>query len=273
MFGSLFNNIVIQRRDGKILPVPIAYGPRSKWLEAQKGMEREEEMFEKLLPRMSYEMVAMNYDTVRKLNNKQKVLRTPDIPSAPRQRPHAPVPYNVDFSLYVETKNLNDGWQIAEQILPFFTPSYTVKVRNFPEDADSETPSPTNEFDMPITLNSITWADDWTGDIGNRRTVEWTFEFNTKIWIYGPVMNSTVILDSRAILAVSPEGKTVSNMSRADISSAMEAGYINMKLGATDSESAIVWDSDTNSSLSPNVKNLFDSDGNILKIIRSIDLV
>jgi len=57
VFGSLFNNIVIKRKDGKILPVPIAYGPRDKWLEAQKGLKQEEEMFEKLLPRMSYEVV------------------------------------------------------------------------------------------------------------------------------------------------------------------------------------------------------------------------
>ena len=38
VFGSLFNNIVVKRRDGKLVPVPIAYGPRQKWLEAQKGL-------------------------------------------------------------------------------------------------------------------------------------------------------------------------------------------------------------------------------------------
>ena len=78
VFGSLFNNIVIKRRDGKLVPVPIAYGPRQKWLEAQKGLQPTEEMFERLLPRMSYQFVAMVYDQNRKLNNKPNILRAPD---------------------------------------------------------------------------------------------------------------------------------------------------------------------------------------------------
>ena len=150
VFGSLFNNIVIKRRDGKFLPVPISYGPRVKWLEAQKQFKREEEMFEKLLPRISYEIVAMNYDQDRKITNKQTVIRAPDSLGIPRQRVHSPTPYNLDFTMYVTTKNLNDGWQIIEQILPFFTPAYTVKVRNFPLDNDSDTPLPTNTYDMPL---------------------------------------------------------------------------------------------------------------------------
>ena len=96
VFGSLFNNIVVKRRDGKLVPVPIAYGPRQKWLEAQKQFKREEEMFEKLLPRISYEIVAMNYDVDRKITNKQTIIRTPDSLSLPRQRVHSPTPYNLD---------------------------------------------------------------------------------------------------------------------------------------------------------------------------------
>ena len=105
VFGSLFNNIVIKRRDGKFLPVPISYGPRQKWLEAQKQFEREEEMFEKVLPRLSYEIVAMSYDANRKITNKQSVIRLPDSLSLPRQRAHSPTPYNLDFTLYCTTKN------------------------------------------------------------------------------------------------------------------------------------------------------------------------
>ena len=172
VFGSLFNNIVIKRRDGKYLPVPISYGPRVKWLEAQKQFKREEEMFEKLLPRLSYEVVAMSYDADRKITNKQTVIRTPDTLGLPRQRVHSPTPYNLDFTMYCTTKNLNDGWQIIEQIIPFFTPAYTVKVRNFPLDADSDTPLPTNTYDMPFILTAVTWSDDYTGDIGDRRLVE-----------------------------------------------------------------------------------------------------
>lgn len=264
VFGSLFNNIVIKRADGKFVPVPIAYGPRDKWLEAQKAFKKEEEMFEKILPRMSYELVAMNYDAERKLTNSQTMIRKPDILGVPRQRVPVPVPYNLDFTLYVQTKNLNDGWQIIEQILPFFTPAYTVKVRHFPADLDSETPAPTNTFDMPITLSSVNWADDWTGDIGDRRIVEWNIEFSAKIHLFGPVAPTTVILDSRAVVAPVPGNRDVSKMNRGNTTLASEVGYANIK------DSEISWDSD--SVLSPSILNLQDSEGNIVKIVRSINI-
>ena len=265
VFGSLFNNIVIRRRDGKVLPVPIAYGPRSKWLEAQKGLDREEEMFEKLLPRMSYEVVAMNYDQMRKLTNTQKVTGIPGSSSNTTQRVSAPVPYNLDFTLYIQTKNLNDGWQIIEQILPFFTPAYTVRVRHFPVDRDSDTPIMTNEYDMPFTLLATTWADDWTGDINDRRMIEWNLEFQTKIWLSGPVQSKTsIIYDSRAILSIPPEGGEITNMNRGSSQIGTEVGFV-----AMDSDELPIYDNPD--FISPSVINTTDSDGNIIKIIRDIN--
>ena len=264
VMGSLFNNLVVKRRDGKLLPVPISYGPRQKWLEAQKGLKPEEEMFEKLLPRMSYELVAMQYDINRKLTNKNTMIRTPDTLGVPRQRTQVPVPYNLNFSLYLETKTLNDGWQILEQILPFFTPAYTVKVRHFPADADSETPLPTNDYDMPITLQAVTWADDWTGEIADRRTVEWTLEFETKIYLHGPVAQSTVIYDSRIGISTAGE-KDLNTLNRGDSDLlGIETGYVHTE------DSDAVFSSD--SKYSPSVLNLSDSDGNIVKIVRDINL-
>ena len=265
VFGSLFNNIVVKRKDGKILPVPIAYGPRTKWIEAQKQFNKEEEMFEKMLPRISYELVAMNYDTNRKLTNKQKVIRTPDSLDLPRQTVQIPVPYNLDFTLYIHTKNLNDGWQIIEQILPFFAPSYTVRIRDYPMDGDPDTPAPTNERDMPIILTSLTWADDWTGDIADRRIVEWTLEFTTKIDLYGPVGKTNVILDSRAIVAIPEKGGELSPMNRGSNQEGIETGWANVL--PSDSDAVF----DDYSALSPNVTNLFDSEGNIVKIIKIVD--
>ncbi len=264
VMGSLFNNLVVKRRDGKLLPVPISYGPRQKWLEAQKGLKPEEEMFEKLLPRMSYELVAMQYDVNRKLTNKNTMIRTPDTLGVPRQRTQVPVPYNLNFSLYLETKTLNDGWQILEQILPFFTPAYTVKVRHFPADADSETPLPTNDYDMPITLQAVTWTDDWTGEIADRRTVEWTLEFETKIYLHGPVAQSTVIYDSRIGISTAGE-KDLNTLNRGDSDLlGIETGYVHTE------DSDAVFGSD--SKYSPSVLNLSDSDGNIVKIVRDINL-
>ena len=273
VFGSLFNNIVIKRRDGKFLPVPISYGLRVKWLEAQKQFKREEEMFEKLLPRISYEIVAMNYDTDRKISNKQTVIRTPDTLNIPRQRVHSPTPYNLDFTMYITTKNLNDGWQIVEQILPFFTPAYTVKVRNFPMDADSDTPVPTNTYDMPFILTAATWADDWTGDIGDRRIVEWNLEFTSKIWLYGPATTTNIIYDSRAIIGIPARDSDGNVPELYQLSRGLkpiegsEVGWVQV----TQTDSDAVLNNDSN--LSPSVINLSDSDGNIVKIVRDLSTI
>jgi len=273
VFGSLFNNIVIKRRDGKFLPVPISYGPRVKWLEAQKQFKREEEMFEKLLPRISYEIVAMNYDTDRKITNKQAIIRTPDSLDIPRQKVHSPTPYNLDFTMYVTTKNLNDGWQIMEQILPFFTPAYTVKVRNFPLDNDSDTPIPTNTYDMPFILTAATWADDWTGDIGDRRIVEWNLEFTSKIWLYGPATTTSVIYDSRAIIGIPAKESNGNVPELYQLARGLkpiegsEVGWA--QVSEPDSDATLTNDSN----LSPSIVNLSDSDGNIVKIVRDLSTI
>ena len=272
VFGSLFNNIVLKRRDGKLVPVPIAYGPRQKWLEAQKGLQPTEEMFERLLPRMSYQFVAMVYDQNRKLNNKPNILRAPDSLQYPRQKANMPVPYTLSYTLYCETKTLNDGWQIIEQIVPFFNPAYTVKVRHFPADADTNTPVPTNAFDMPFSLTSVTWTDDFTGDINTRRTVEWTLEFETKVWFHGPIAQTKVILDSRAIVAT-PGNATDSdrkdlNLLRRSDSDLLGADVGHVVLKTPDSDA--IFDSD--SRIRPRITNLSDSDGNVIKIVRDFNL-
>jgi len=213
---------------------------------------------------MSYELVAMNYDVNRKLTSKQDFIRSPDSKNR-RQNIKTPVPYNLSFSLYIETKNLNDGWQIIEQILPFFQPAYTVKVRHFPADADSDTPVPTNDFDMPITLTAATWTDDWVGEIQGRRTIEWQLEFDSKVFISGPVANTTVILDSRAQISTNDKEASLYGLNRGDSDLVgVETGFAFVE------DETVTFDSD--SQFSPSIINISDSDGNIVKIIRNINL-
>lgn len=252
IIGSLFNNLAIKRKDGNVVPVPIAYGPRQKWIEANKELDPVNEQFESLLPRMSYEMVAMNYDTTRKLTNNNKFVRSPDPQGITRQNTQTPVPYTIDYTVYLQTKNLNDGWQVIEQILPFFQPAYTVKVRHFPDDNDDTTPTPQNTYDMPIVLSAVTFTDAWTGDIGDRRSVEWTLELSTKIFLHGPIVDTSIILDSRARVIVDDDS---------DGGDGIETGYANI---GPDSDTPL-FDNEFN------VTNLFDSDGNVVRIIRDIE--
>jgi len=264
VFGALFNDLSIKRKDGKVIPVPISYGPRDKLIEAKKINQASEEAIDRILPRMSYELMSMNYDAERKLTNKMVQHRTPDTIDKPRQTAKVPVPYLLNFNLYIVTKNLNDGWQLIEQILPFFTPSYNVRVRLFPDDIDSDTPQSNMTFDMPVTLTSSTWADDYQGMMTEKRIVEWSLEFDARINLYGPISRTKVILDSRTILAIPSVGTDVQSMNRASWQEGTEVGYINM-----DSEGVIplfVNDSD----LSPYSTNVFDSEGFAVRVIRDL---
>ncbi|MCG7944887.1 MAG: tail sheath stabilizer and completion protein [Candidatus Thiodiazotropha endolucinida] len=268
-FGSLFNNITIKRKDGKTIPVPISYGPRSKWLEAANKTD-DNEMFEKLLPRMSYEMVAMNYDSNRKLTNKQFMRSEPLDSSSSRIK--VPVPYNLDFTLYIQTKNMNDGWQIIEQILPFFTPAYTVRIRHFPATVynDSELVSPTNAYDIPFTLTAVVWADDYAGSMYQNRAIEWTLEFTTKIHLFGPADGvpglSKVIYDARAVVSTPAEiGGSIYEMDRTTPQVGGETGWV-----SSDSE---IPQFDSDLALSPFVvNNLMDSDGIQVRVIREFEV-
>ena len=98
-----------------------------------------------------------------------------------------PVPYTFDYTLSIFVKYIDDGLQILEQILPYFTPFYTVSINDFvnPEG---------QKRDVPIFLTSITSEDLYQGDVAEDRIITWTFTFSAAGWIYPPVKDSSGII-------------------------------------------------------------------------------
>ena len=73
VFGTLFNNITIERTDGKIMPVPLAYGPRSRWIaRLQSSLAPVSKKTAISLPRMGFELSSIEYDSTRKLTKKTR---------------------------------------------------------------------------------------------------------------------------------------------------------------------------------------------------------
>ena len=73
MFGNMFNDMTIQRFDSsnnltQQLTVPIAYGPKEKFLAKISADPKGEKTLAIQLPRMSFEMTNMVYDPSRTLN-------------------------------------------------------------------------------------------------------------------------------------------------------------------------------------------------------------
>ena len=96
-----------------------------------------------------------------------------------------PVPYNLDFELFIMAKQSDDALQIIEQILPFFQPDYTVTINDMADMGIKR--------DVPIVLNSIGYEDSYRGDFTERRAIVYTLSFTSKFYLYGPVTDSKVI--------------------------------------------------------------------------------
>lgn len=194
-FGNLFSQIYIDRKaldsvNGDTvqrLHVPISYAPREKWLVRIDQDPTLENHTYTSLPRISFEITGYNYDSSRKVAKMNRIVCHKDGMSGDM---FAPVPYNVDISLYVLTKTQEDALQIVEQILPTFAPEYTLSIKAVPE---------MNVFqDIPIALNSISVSDEYDGDFQTRRFVTHTLTFTLKLNLFGAVNESKPIYHSMA---------------------------------------------------------------------------
>mgnify|MGYP001158142792 FL=1 len=188
VFGSMFNDITIERKNAgtrvQTLAVPIAYGPKQKFLvrlEADPNLDREIAMS---LPRLGFELAGITYDPSRKLNSTQKNSYVFSDKTLLRTQ-YTPVPYNIDFILSIMVKNADDGTQILEQILPYFKPEWNISVNLIPEMKIA--------MDVPTILNSVSLQDTYDGDFQTRRALIWDLNFTMKGYLYGPVSSQGII--------------------------------------------------------------------------------
>ena len=195
VFGTIFNDIKVVKRDSsnKVLStarVPLAYGPRQKFLSRiESRPSLDDPNIGIKLPRMSFEITTLTYDTNTKLS-KNTVQKVQSSTTNMRDKYIGPVPYRMGFQLNIITKNQDEALQILEQILPFFQPEYSVTI--------NETES-NFKHDVPITLTSVGLSDDYEGDFTSRRAIIYTLDFETRVRFYGPKSSSgfirTVISD------------------------------------------------------------------------------
>ena len=189
-FGTIFNDIHLVRKDNngtiiQTMKVPLAYGPRQKFLVRLREDADLTKQVAVTLPRLGFEITGLSYDPARKLNRVQKFRKVKGDNNKQLDTQYMPVPYNVDFELYVLSKQSDDALQIVEQILPYFQPDYTVTINDNTEMGTKR--------DIPIVLNGVTYEDDYEGDFTSRRSIIYRFSFTTKLYLYGPVTSSKVI--------------------------------------------------------------------------------
>ena len=182
-FGTLFNNIELRRTD-EVMKVPLAYGPKQKFLaRLDQNPDPTNKRVQITLPRISFEINGITYDPSRKVSPTQKIRIAKD--EDENKNVFMPVPYNLSFELAIISKTQEDGLQILEQILPYFQPHYNLSVKLVPDANETK--------DVPVVLNSVDYQDDYEGDFSTRRAIIYTLQFTVKTYLYGPVTDSKVI--------------------------------------------------------------------------------
>ena len=167
------------------MKVPLSFAPKDKIIARMKqdpAIDRESAI---TLPRMSFEYVSAYYNGDRKLPKVNKYVKKGDDADHVFTQ-FVPVAYDFNFRLYVYAKNTEDNLKIIEQIIPFFTPDYTVSVVLIPEMDNLK-------LDIPIALRSVSPEDNYEGDFITRRAQIWTLDFNLQGYLFGPVVEKPLI--------------------------------------------------------------------------------
>lgn len=206
IFGTLFNDIVINRVDlnnntEKTIRVPIAYGPKERYLTRQNQNEDLRRPVSLVYPRMAFEITDIRYDPGRKLFTLGKCT-TGSSSNGTLHTQNNPVPYNIGFRLSIIARNSDDALRIVEQILPYFTPILTVSANLIPE-------MDYGSIKMPLLLNDVSQEDTYEGDFTSKEHVIWTLDFTLKAFLYGPTNDSNVIKEIFVNFKV-PEGSSIS---------------------------------------------------------------
>ena len=186
-FGSLFNSIYVQtvRSSGiEKTRVPLSYGPKEKFIQriiSESGITDQTHL-QMSLPRMGFEMGGLQYDPSRRINKLKKIEKNTN---GKKLVSYSESPYIYSFNLYIFTRSSEHNFQIIEQIVPFFTPDFTVTMNM-------------NELftkvDVPIVLSNTTINEEYEGEFDNRRSLISVMNFTMKGYIYSPIKENDQVL-------------------------------------------------------------------------------
>jgi hypothetical protein len=192
-FGNLFDDITLTRfnpdgSEAQSQKVPLAYASKERYVMRLQNDPELDKKVQITLPRMSFEMNGLSYDSSRKqITNIKNYAKSNNADTLLSQ--YNPVPYDFDFSLYIYVRNIEDGTQIIEHILPFFTPDYTIRLNLIPEMGIIK--------EVPVLLKSTNQEITYEGNRDQEtRTIIWTLNFTVKGFVFGPVSEPKIIKSS-----------------------------------------------------------------------------
>ncbi len=178
------------------ITVPIFYEGKEDFITRLLDNPRLAKPVEITLPRASFSDVSYTYNPARKLNTYNNII-IPGINGAAEQQ-YQPVPWDIGFELYIYVRNMEDGTQLVEQILPVFTPNYTLTINYVPELGIAR--------NAPLVLNSCAKTNEYEGAAPDmQRTLIWTLGFTLQAQIYGPITTGNVITQTNTNIYINTQ--------------------------------------------------------------------
>lgn len=195
-FGSLFNEITVQHanpdniNNPTTIRVPITYAPQEKFIRRllEPSSIQDGTRIETQLPKMSYIMSSLTVDPSRR-RSKSTAIKSYDASAVGCDQSSGSeiteeIPVNVNFSLFIYTRHVDDTLQIIEQIIPYFNPDHVISL---------SFNSARQNINIPLLMVSNNISERADGDFGSRRLNVSSINFLAKSYIYGPVRQFTSI--------------------------------------------------------------------------------
>lgn len=185
---DLFNDLTILDTNdtvSKTKNIPCTYTPKEKLFYILKEADNEKKL-DTSLPRMALYVDSIEIALDRALNTYAKRRFILSKSASDRHYDMMPVPYNFNFGLSLFTRYTDHTSQVMENILPWFNPSITIRVREqglvnlvreIPVVLSSYTPNIRNEFTE-----------------GERRIFQSDYNFLLEGWIYKPLNSGTELV-------------------------------------------------------------------------------
>lgn len=190
LLGELLGHVQVKRvKDGKdkYIKVPISYVSKEHFIQKMTSAlsnagddPRKMAKVGQILPRMSMQLVDVMYDETYKTGIQNVKMR---IPGKELMSQFNPVPYKFTFQVGIYTRFEDDMFQIIEQILPYFQPTFNCKIKEL---HDNEV-----KIDrvVPVTVTSVIMDEELEGDRFAQRRLEWTLTVEVQGWLYPAAAN------------------------------------------------------------------------------------
>lgn len=186
VFGKLYSFEPTPDKKIIVKKIPIKYGNYVRYDSTQETHEQRGMRTDLQLPIISYSLTGLGLDESRMKNNSSQFT---SICNGTAEEVFSPVPYTLNYSIYIRTKTRNEMYDILEQVLPYFTPTinFTMNLVKLHNVVFSDT--------CKLSMSDVSERIDNFDDAESKRKVEWQID----AMLYGWLMKSNHIIDENMV--------------------------------------------------------------------------